>query len=203
MKTDKKDNSVKSILFVLVLAIGVLAYFYVINNRVKRVEEDVKTISPVQELLIRDLSENYPNTPKEVVKLYSEITKCFYGEDFTEEELIRLAQMSRQLFDDALVENQSEESYIRSLKGEIATYRQAGRSISSYSVSSSADVEYYNFRGDEWAQLIVMYSVRSGGKVEPTKERFLLRKDENNHWKIFGFRLETIDNITDGSEQNG
>lgn len=177
----------------VVLALGVLAYFYVINNRMKQVEDDVKKISPVQELLVQDLSTNYPNTPKEVVKLYSEITRCFYGEEYSEEEFNKLAKMSRQLFDDELVANQDEESYVRSLRAEIANYRQQNRLISSYSISSSADVEYYKYKEDDWAQLIAMYSIKTGGNVRPSKERYLLRKDDAGHWKIFGFRLETIE----------
>lgn len=188
----------KGIAVIIVLALGVLAYFYVINNRIKRVEEDVAKISPVQELLVRDLSTNYPSTPKEVVKLYSEITRCFYGEDYSEEELVALAKMSRQLFDEELAANQEESTYILALKSEIASYKNANRTVSSYSVASSADVEYYNYEGDEWAQLIVMYSIKTGGKVEPSKERFLLRKDSGGHWKIFGFRLEAIEKTSSG-----
>jgi len=188
----KKTNSIRNVLILAFMALMVLAYFYVINNRIKTVEEDVQSITAVQELLIKNLDEDYPNTPKEVVKLYSEITRCFYGEDYTEEELEKLATMSRKLFDDELVANQTDESYLRALKGEIVSYRQQNKSISSYSVSSSADVQYYNYEGHEWAQLIAMYSVRTGGKIEPCKERYLLRKDENDHWKIFGFRVEQL-----------
>ncbi|MDO4188207.1 MAG: hypothetical protein Q4D29_04385 [Lachnospiraceae bacterium] len=190
--SSKGNNSIKGAIVIIVLALSVLAYFYVINNRMKRVEKDVESISAVQELLIRNLDTNYPATPKEVVKLYSEITRCFYAEEYTEEDLIRMAEMSRKLFDDELVANQDDESYIRALKGEIATYRQQNRVITSYSVSSSADVEYYNFRGGEWAQLIAMYSIKTAGKVEPSKERYLLRKDDAGHWKIFGFRMEQL-----------
>ena len=200
MKTDSnKKNSIKGFAVIIVLALGVLAYFYVINNRVKQIERDVDKVTPVQELLVRNLDTNYPATPKEVVKLYSEITRCFYGEEYSEEDLLKLAEMSRKLFDDELVANQSDESYIRALKGEIASYRQQNRIISSYSVSSSADVQYYNYRDDEWAQLVAMYSIRTAGKVEPSKERYLLRKDDTGHWKIFGFKLEQID----GQASNG
>ena len=195
MKTSsRKNNSIKGVLVMVVLALGVLAYFYVINNRIKQVEKDVEKITAVQELLVRDLNSNYPATPKEVVKMYSEITRCFYGEEYTEEELVKLAKMSRQLFDDELVANQDEDSYLRSLRSEIVLYKQQKRLISSYSVASSADVEYYNFQDAEWAQLIAMYSVKTGGTVEPSKERYLLKKDSNGHWKIYGFRLEELEN---------
>ena len=195
MKTSsRKNNSIKGVLVMVVLALGVLAYFYVINNRIKQVEKDVEKITAVQELLVRDLNSNYPATPKEVVKMYSEITRCFYGEEYTEEELVKLAKMSRQLFDDELVANQDEDSYLRSLRSEIVLYKQQKRLISSYSIASSADVEYYNFQDAEWAQLIAMYSVKTGGTVEPSKERYLLKKDSNGHWKIYGFRLEELEN---------
>lgn len=198
-KNKKNQNPIKTIIVMAFLALMVLGYFYVINNRIKTVEEDVHTITPVQELLIRNLDKDYPNTPKEVVKLYSEITRVFYKEDFTEEELEKLAVMSRKLFDDELVANQSDESYLRALKQEIVSYRQEGKYISSYSISASADVEYYDFRNDKWAQLIAMYSMRQGGKIVPTKERFLLRKDANDHWKIFGFKLESIGEDNQGA----
>ena len=195
MKTSsRKNNSIKGVLVMVVLALGVLAYFYVINNRIKQVEKDVEKITAVQELLVRDLNSNYPATPKEVVKMYSEITRCFYGEEYTDEELVKLAKMSRQLFDDELVANQDEDSYLRSLRSEIVLYKQQKRLISSYSIASSADVEYYNFQDAEWAQLIAMYSVKTGGTVEPSKERYLLKKDSNGHWKIYGFRLEELEN---------
>ena len=50
-------------------------------------------------------------------------------------------------------------------------------------------MEYYNYLGDEWAQLLAMYSIRTGSKIEPSRQRFLLRKDPDGHWKIFGWEL--------------
>ena len=202
-KNKVKSKSQKNVVAVAVLALMVLALFYVVNNRIEPKEETAKPISAVQELLIINLDTNYPNTPKEVVKMYSEITRCFYSEQFSDEELEELAKMSRQLFDDELAANQSSESYLRSLKEEIASYKQMNRAISSYSISSSADVKYYDYLGDEWAQLIAMYSIRTGSKIEPSKERYLLRKDATGHWKIYGFRLEELEQTGISVDLNG
>lgn len=185
----------------VVLALFVLATFYIINNRAKRIEKDVDKVSPVKELLVMDLSTNYPNTPKEVVKMYAEITRCFYGESYSEDEFIALAKLSRELFDQELVDNQDEESYIRALRAEVALYKQKNSTISGVSISSSADVEYYNFKDDEWAQLVAIYSIKTGSNTSPTKERFLLRKDDDGHWKIFGFRNESLNNTSENGEQ--
>lgn len=196
-KSNKEEkNPTKKIIVVAILGLMVLAYFYLINNRMKSHEDDGTVVSAVQSVIVQDLSTSYPSTPKEVVKLYSEITRCFYSEEYSEDEFMKLATMSRQLFDDELVANQTEESYLRALKGEIATYKQQNRSISSYSVASSADVEYYDFKGDDWAQLICVYSIKTNGKIEPSRQRYLLRKDSDGHWKIFGFRLEPMESAT-------
>ena len=193
-KAIKKQNSIKTMILVVVMALLVLGYFFIINNRVKPREETNTKVSPVKELLIMNLDSNYPATPKEVVRLYLEITRCFYGEEYSDEELEELAKMSRKLFDDELIANQSEDNYFRALRGEIATYKQYNRVISSYSTSAAADVQYYDFQGDKWAQLVAMLSVRTGTNIEPSKERFLLRKDESGHWKIYGWVLEELNN---------
>jgi len=191
-KTKKKQNPIKTMILIVVMALLVVAYFFVINNRMKPAEDTQTTISPIDELLVMDLSTNYPKTPKEVVKLYCEISRCYYTEGITDEQLEALGKMSRKLFDDELVANQSEESFLRSLRGEVANYRAMNRAISSYSTSASADVQYYNYLGDEWAQLVAMLSIRTGTKIEPSKERYLLRKDDTGHWKIYGWRLENL-----------
>ena len=74
-KNKKSGKATGGIAAVALVAIMVLAYFYIINNRMKVIEQDVEKISPVQELIVRNLDDNYPATPKEVVKLYSEITR--------------------------------------------------------------------------------------------------------------------------------
>lgn len=191
-KATKKQNPIKTMVLVVVMALLVLAYFFVINNRVKPREETTTKVSPVKEILVMDLESTYPATPKEVVKLYLEISRCFYSEEYSDDELLELARMSRQLFDKDLVENQSEDNYLRALKGEIASYKQANRVISSYSTAAAADVEYYDFAEYKWAQLVAMLSIRTGTKIEPSKERFLLRKDDAGHWKIYGWVLEDL-----------
>lgn len=191
-KNLRKQNPVKTMVLLGIMGLLVVALFFVINNRVKPTEEGPAPISAVQELLVQNLDTNYPATPKEVVKMYCEITRCFYSEDYSDDELHDLAVMSRKLFDDELVNNQTEENYIRALRAEVSNYRAMGRVISSYSVSSSADVEYYSYEGFEWAQLVALYSIRTGKSIEPSKERYLLRKDDSGHWKIYGWRLEDI-----------
>ena len=184
----KRKNPARVIIVFVVLAIAVVGLFFYISNRSKMVAEGKQQMSAVTQILSRNLETNYPPTPKEVLKFYSEITQCFYGEDYTDEELVRLATLSRELFDAELVANQTDEQYFSALKMDIAPWKKDGKVISSYSVSASTDVQEYSYDGFEWAQLYCIYTVRMGTNVAPIQEHFIMRKDEKGHWKILGWK---------------
>ncbi|MBR4574037.1 MAG: hypothetical protein IKO16_03930 [Lachnospiraceae bacterium] len=187
----RRRNPARILIVFVVLAIGIVGLFFYLSNRVKIVEEGKQNrMTPVQEILSRNLENNYPPTPKEVLKLYSEITRCFYGEAYTDDELVKLALFSRQLFDDELVANQTDDQYLSALRMDIESWKKDNKVISSYSVSSSTDVQEYSYGGREWAQLYCIYSIRMGTNVAPVTEHFILRKDDIGHWKILGWELE-------------
>ncbi|MBO4905345.1 MAG: hypothetical protein J5367_09005 [Lachnospiraceae bacterium] len=185
----RRKNPARVIIVFLVLAIAVVGLFFYISNRSKVVAEGKQQMSVVNTILSRNLETNYPPTPKEVLKFYSDITQCFYGEEYTDEELVKLATLSRKLFDDELVANQTDEQYLSALKMDIATWKKDNKVISSYSVSASTDVQEYSYDGYEWAQLYCIYTVRMGTEIAPVSEHFIMRKDDRGHWKILGWKL--------------
>ncbi|MCR5734491.1 MAG: hypothetical protein K6G22_07805 [Lachnospiraceae bacterium] len=186
----KKSANVVKIIVVAVFCVLLIGLFAFLVNRRPSQADTTTRLTPVQELLSQNLYGNYPPTPKEVVKLYSEYTRCFYGEKYTDEELEALALKSRELLDEELVDGQTDADYLESLKTDIARYKSENRSISSYSVSSAADVEYNTFDGYDWAMLGCIYSMRIGKTIAPVNETYLLRKDASGHWKIYGWKLE-------------
>lgn len=186
----RRRNPARFLIVFVVLAIAVVGLFFYVSNHNRIVAEGkLKQMTPVQEILSRNLDTNYPPTPKEVLKLYSEITRCFYSEDYTDEELTKLALFARRLFDDELVANQTDEQYLAALKMDIESWKNDNKVISSYSVSSSTDVQEYSYAGFEWAQLYCIYSIRMGTNVAPVQEHFIMRKDVKGHWKILGWEL--------------
>ncbi len=186
----RRRNPARILIIFTVLAIGVVGLFFYVANRSKAISEGKQQqMTAVQQVLARNLETNYPPTPKELLKYYSDITMCFYNEEYTDEELDRLASKLRELFDSELVANQTDEEYLSALKMDIATWKKDKKVISSYSVSSSTDVQEYSYGGYEWAQLYCIYSVRMGTNVAPVQEHFIMRKDERGHWKILGWEL--------------
>ena len=175
--------------FFLCLAICcVLLAYYLMNLKAEKSKpEDYVKLTKVQEVLSRNLATNYPQTPKEVIKYYSEITKCFYNEECTVEEVNALAMKAMELYDHDLAANKTQEEYLKDLKSEIQIFKANGYSISSYSTSSSTDVYEFEEDGFRFARLYCTYNLRMGTVMQPIEEIFLLRMDLEGRWKIYGW----------------
>ncbi|MBR4719777.1 MAG: hypothetical protein IKP31_06000 [Lachnospiraceae bacterium] len=185
----KTDGGAKRIVIMLILAAIVVGGFAILAFRNKPDVATPATLTPVEEVLARDLATNYPTTPKEVLKYYSEITRCFYSESYTPEQLSELAAKSRELLDDQLRAQQNDDDYLNDLKTSVDIFKSQDRYISSYSVSGATDIDYYRYEGADWAKAFCLFTVRDGKKMVATQEEFLLRKDTTGHWKIFGWRI--------------
>lgn len=184
-----KKNNAKNYIVLIVLALLIVGAFILVANRGSKKNETPIMMTAVEEVLNRNLDKNYPATPKEVVKMYSEITRCFYAEEYTDDQLLEMAEQSRKLFDADLRANQTEEQYLMNLNTVISNYKEQKRIISSFSVASASDVEYYDFKGDKWARLMAVYTIKTDHVFDTSKEEYLLRKDADGHWKIFGWRV--------------
>ena len=186
---NKKSGLIKGVIVGVVLICLVGGYYYYLTNRRedKSKEETVDT-TVVQGVLMRDLDKNYPPTPREVVKYFGELAQCIIGETYTDEEFEKLAVQAQKLYDAELISNKTQQQYLDDLKGDINTFKEEEIVISSYSPSSSVDVEEFSRDGYKWAKLYCSFSLRKGTYIESNEEVFLLRKDEDGHWKIYGWQ---------------
>ncbi len=192
----KRFSGMKGLIILALLACMVVGYYAYLSNRQVSEEEpeqvDYKLMTDVQKVIARDLETYYPPSPREVVKYFSEITTCFYNDEYSEEELEQMAHKIRQLYDDDLIANQTDEEYMKQLKEDIAEYKEKERIISSFAPSSSVDVETYSADGYEWAKLYCVYSIKET-MISNSNTEFLLRKDAEGHYKIFGWKLAKKD----------
>lgn len=189
----KKDSGMKTMIVGMIIILLIVGYYYYLSNRdVPQPEETVpetEVLTPSQEVLLRNLETNYPPTPREVVKYFSEITQCFYNVENSDEMVEKLGLKIRELYDDDLKANQTEEDYLASLKFDIEEYKKNKRTISSYAVSSSVDVDTFVENGYECARLYCIYGIKQGELLYNSNTVFILRKDEDGHYKIFGWKL--------------
>ncbi len=209
-------------LIVLFLIAGLLFYAY-LSSKDGTDSEVTKEASEISKLFAKDLAAEYPETPREVVKLYSRITVCFYDEERTDEEIEKLADMSLMLFDEELLEKNPRDEYLSNLKAVIADYNKSERIITDYTVQSSNMIDKYTVDGEDYAKIRVMYSMRDfkmleedeGGFLQgcgtskrknrvysyyTTYEDFLLRKDDGGQWKILVWQVPEMEGMDEGDE---
>ena len=188
----------KITIFLVFLIILVVGYYSYLSGK-NRTEQQEAVMSEVDTALSRDLNNNYPATPKEVIKYYNDLIKCFYNEDCTAEEIQELGRKSLQLFDEELRENNEEDTYLTRLQGEIKSYQDKKRKIASISLAPSTNVDYYAADGYSFARISCGYGMTENGKKSSTMLVYLLRRDENRKWRIYGW--ETAEQLNNSLEQ--
>lgn len=197
----KHTKTMIMVLFLILLVLGY--YFYLSNIRNAKPSETAVSVTKVQEVLLHNLDIRYPPTPREVIRLYAEISKCLYNESYTEEELIKLTTQLRRLFDGELLEENPWDRHLGMLKKEIQSLRESGHTFSSYMVSEGVNVEYYIYEGYECAKLHCVFNMRAGTKMAPPGDHlFVMRKDEGGRWKILGWQMVVNGNTEGDGEEN-
>lgn len=85
------------VILTIALIAAICGSFYVVNDKSKRANQKEKVLTEVQRITTKDLDKNYPQTPREVVKFYNRIVKCYYGMQYSDEELDVLTDQALKL----------------------------------------------------------------------------------------------------------
>lgn len=178
------------ILIIAVILIALVGGFYFYMSNVGN-EQDEMSVTAVQNVLLRNLENEYPATPRELIKYYGDITKCLYNESYTEGQLEQMADKMLELYDEELAENNPRDQYIKDLKSDVKDFTDRNYTIATYTVSSSTDVQEYTEAGRKCANLYCIFSIKTGGvDYVSSKHIFVLRKETGTgHWKILGFDI--------------
>jgi hypothetical protein len=186
----KKKQSKKSIILMVIFSIIIISlYFFMRSRTTPYMSESVSSKTEAEKLISKDITGNYPSTPKEVLKLYARITKCFYNEKLNEKQISDLAGQIRLLFDEELLTNNPFDDYVLDLKVDISDYQDADRTIMSYKVGENDEVKYWEKDGKNYASQIVTFTLKEGSKYSKSYEEFIFRQDLQNQWKIMGWNL--------------
>ena len=182
-------SGIKTTVVVIICAALCLGYYYYLSHR----DTGEGKMTEVEMLISKDLEKSYPKTAREVVKFYNRILKCYYSQEYSQEQLVQLTEQARKLMDAELQEINPPEVYLESVKAEISSYEEDEKAISDISVESSKEVEYKTRNGRECAYVDVTYFLKNySGKDKSGRasQTYILRKDDDGRWKILVFYQE-------------
>lgn len=191
-KSIMKKSTVRLTIILTVVIVGVVALYTFLLNR-SRNYADKQKLSTVQLVLSRNLENDYPPSVKEVIKYYTEIEKCFYNEEYTDEELEALGMRARELYDDELLAANEVGTYLQKLKTDINVFKVNKRRMTAANVGSSTSVFSFEEDGFQFARIYCGYTFLENNRNSiNVGVKYLLRQDENKRWKIYGWENEQV-----------
>ncbi len=188
-----KNKTMTYVLVMLVLVIAVGLGFWNLMEQ-KRGEESLQKQSnddEIEFLLKKDFENNYPQTPREVLKFYSRINSCLYNKEMSQSEFEQLVDKMRLLFDTELLEKNEKKTQLRQLLKDRKSFKKEKKTISTYTIDINSSVVKKKKKGRYYASLRASYLVQQGnkGSYSKTNENFLLRQDDDGKWKILGWKI--------------
>jgi hypothetical protein len=176
--------------FMIIFFLVVIAVYYYVSTRTTPIfPESITNMTEIEALIAKDIEEDYPATPREVLKLYNRIMKSFHTLKIKDDEINQLAEQMYILYDKELKESNTYEEYVLELKVEITEYRNAGKLIMNDNVEASKEIFYWEDAGEKYASLSSSYTIKEDGDYTKVIEDFMLRKDAEGKWRILGFKL--------------
>lgn len=173
----------------IIMVLGVAWYYYQSqkpDDSSNKASEDI--VDEVSKVLNKDLEESYPYTVKEVIQFFTRIQKCYYNEDHSEEELVKLAYKATELFDDELKAENPFDEYYDDLKEEVEAFASENKVISRIILEKSSEVVYSTVDEQKYASINCTYYLKSDEGTSKVDETYILRKDESGRWKILGWK---------------
>lgn len=183
-----KNRTAVTIISMMVLALAILSFYFYWSYRTKPLEETaVENMTDIQKLLNKDLVQNYPETPREVTKLFGNMMKNLYNNN-PDDEVEALALKIRDLYDEEFLNANPEESYLKNLYSDIASWKEANRRIANYNLVKEDMDEEQELNGVKYAVIYLSFTIQENGKFTETW-KMMLRQDTQKKWKILGWQV--------------
>ncbi len=183
-----KNRTAVTIISMMVLALAILSFYFYWSYRTKPLEETaVENMTDIQKLLNKDLVQNYPETPREVTKLFGNMMKNLYNNN-PDDEVEALALKIRDLYDEEFLNANPEEAYLKNLYSDIASWKEANRRIANYNLVKEDMDEEQELNGVKYAVIYLSFTIQENGKFTETW-KIMLRQDTQKKWKILGWQV--------------
>lgn len=185
-KKNHSEYNFKSIIIAVLLVALVLFYVNHLSNKSAN-RRSAKQSSELEQLMDYNMTLDYPNTPRDVVKLHNRYLMVFYTYSLGDDELMALNDKVRSLYCSDLLAVNPMETALSSLKRDIEKVHEAGYTYKSYSLPEASQIVYFTKDGKDMATLDVTITVdvSKDTRGEMTIQYFLVK--ENEVWKLYGW----------------
>lgn len=184
--TKKRRNLVAFVVIMCLVVLGALSIYYQFMKK-QQMQETVHTpTTETEKLIAKDLQVGYPETPKEVMKLFSRYNQCIYNKTLSEEEFSALVSQLRILYCEDLQKQNGLEKMEQEISDDIKEYKKTDKKIVSYTIDEESNYQYKTIDNRQMVYLKYSYFMREGDKYSTWNQWAILVK-ESEKWRILGF----------------
>ena len=179
---------VKSIILVALGALVIVGVYMVLTRGKRPAKEEDYVLTTVDESTTTDLTRNYPADARMVVDFYGKIMRTLYRETYTDDQQDKMIEVLAGIMDDELLANQV--NFNKAIKSEVKERKEGDYSIATYVVQGK-EPEVVKVDGRKMCNVECLFSYRKGTRHIVITYEFVMRMDDEGHWKILGWTLKT------------
>lgn len=185
----------------MLVAVSVVIVLTFVSYQKKQANEAVKNeektkVSDIDNVLMRNLEEDYPASVREVIKYYYKVLQCMFNGEATDKEIVKLIDKERALFDDELLKKNEYSDFVKGRNKEIKQYKKRDVKLLKFVIQDSDEIRYWQNNKSEMASIKAHIFMTGKKTYKDVYQEYVLRKDKNGQWKILAW-----DNTSDESKK--
>lgn len=173
-------------LAILMVGVMMVLYFSYITIRDPK---HVAVKPDVNILMNRDLKEDYPQNPEDVVSFYGEIVTALLNENLTAEQTNKLIAKSRKLMDQEFLESYSQAQYQQTIISTRDKYQNKKMLMEMQEINREKNVVYKVKDNLQYSVVKQVYFTHKKNTYTKHQSKFMLRKNKDGLWKIYSMNM--------------
>ena len=181
------NRTAVTVISMLFIAIIIVSFYLYWSYRTTPISEiSVEDMTEAQKLIQKDLDLNYPETPRETVKLFGNMIKALY-DNIKDEDAEPLALKVRILYDEEFLEANPQDTYLKTLYSDLALWKKKDRRITSFMLVNDDQEQREEIDSIQYATEYISFTIQENRKFTEIW-KVILRQDESSQWKILGWQ---------------
>ena len=183
-----RNRTAVTVTMMLVIAMAILSFYFYWSYRTTPIgNTSTDNMTEAQKLIQKDLELYYPETPREVVKLFGSMMKTLYN-DISDEDLEPLALKIRMLYDEEFLAANPQDTYLNNITTDLAIWKSKNRRITNYLMGNEDQAQQSEIDGVQYSIQYISFTIQENTKFTETW-KVMLRQASDQKWKIMGWQV--------------
>lgn len=185
----------------MLVAISVVIVLTFVSYQKKQTEKELQkeeevANSEIDNVLMRDLEEEYPASVREVIKYYYKVLQCMFNGEVTDKEIVKLIDKERMLFDKELLKKNEYGDFVKGRNKEIKKYNKKNIKLLKFVIQGNDEIRYWQNNKSEMASIKAHIFMTGSKSYKDVYQEYVLRKDKDGRWKILSW-----ENVSDDTQK--